>query len=102
MCSVGADYYEDFFKKSDIVRSHPYTDSPLVEFDNVEEVIPDITIDELLLVVKTRRKKKLLMLMVFLVTCLISSINVIGLYFLIYLIILFVRQLFRLLGKNLE
>ena len=34
MCDVAADFYENFFKKSEIVRPHPYTDSPKVEFDN--------------------------------------------------------------------
>lgn len=102
MCEVAADYYENFFKKSVIIRPHPYTDSPLVEFDNAEEVIPEVTTDELLLTVKTRRQKNLLMLMVFLVICLIFLIIVIGRYFLIYSIIHFVQQFFRLHGKNLE
>ncbi len=48
MCDVAADFYESFFKKSDIIKPHPYTDSPLVDFDNSNELIPDITIDELI------------------------------------------------------
>ncbi|CAF1378995.1 unnamed protein product, partial [Rotaria sordida] len=41
MCNVAADYYEDFFKASNIVRLHPYTDSPPIEYDNNNEVIPE-------------------------------------------------------------
>ncbi|CAF4536164.1 unnamed protein product [Rotaria socialis] len=36
-----ADYYEEFFKASNIVRPHPYTDSPAIECDNINEVIPE-------------------------------------------------------------
>jgi hypothetical protein len=55
---LAADFYENFFKKSDIVRPHPYTDSPLIDYDNVSESIPEVTLDELLLTVQAKRKKK--------------------------------------------
>jgi hypothetical protein len=58
MCELAADFYENFFKKSDIVRPHPYTDSPLIDYDNVSESIPEVTLDELLLTVQAKRKKK--------------------------------------------
>jgi hypothetical protein len=31
MCDVAVDYYETFFKKSDIIRPHPYTDAPPID-----------------------------------------------------------------------
>ncbi|CAF1456150.1 unnamed protein product [Rotaria magnacalcarata] len=58
MCEVAADFYENFFKKSNIVKPHPYTDSPLVDYDNVEELIPEVKLNELILTVRTKRKKK--------------------------------------------
>ena len=58
MCEIAADFYENFFKKSNIVKPHPYTDSPLVDFDNVNELIPEVKIDELMYIVQSRRKKK--------------------------------------------
>jgi hypothetical protein len=58
MCEVAADFYESFFKKSDIVKPHPYTDSPFVDFDNTDESIPEVTIDELIYTVQAKRKKK--------------------------------------------
>ena len=58
MCEVAADYYEDFFKRSNIVRPHPYTDSPPIEYDNNKEVIPEVTLDELINTVLAKKKKK--------------------------------------------
>jgi hypothetical protein len=58
MCEIAADFYEDFFKKSDILRPHPYTDSPVIEFENKDELIPEVTIEELTLTVHAKRKKK--------------------------------------------
>ncbi|CAF1415435.1 unnamed protein product, partial [Rotaria magnacalcarata] len=58
MCEVAATFYEEFFKKSIIFKPHPYTDSPIIEFDNENELIPEVKLDELLLVVQTKRKKK--------------------------------------------
>jgi hypothetical protein len=58
MCEVAADFYESFFKKSNIVKPHPYTDSPLLDFDNDNELIPEVTIDELIYTVHSKRKKK--------------------------------------------
>jgi hypothetical protein len=46
------------FKKPDIIRPHPYTDSPLIEFDNAEEIIPEVTIEELIETIQMKRKKK--------------------------------------------
>ncbi|CAF2066750.1 unnamed protein product [Rotaria magnacalcarata] len=58
MCEVAAVFYEIFLKKSNIVKPHPYTDSPLVDYDNVEELIPEVKLNELILTVRTKRKKK--------------------------------------------
>ena len=58
MCDLAADYYENFFKASNIVRPHPYTDSPPIEYDNKNESIPEVTLDELLNTIKSLRKKK--------------------------------------------
>ncbi|CAM4848591.1 unnamed protein product, partial [Rotaria magnacalcarata] len=41
MCNIAADHYEEFFKASNIVRPHPYTDSPAIEYDNINEIIPE-------------------------------------------------------------
>ncbi|CAF4427069.1 unnamed protein product, partial [Rotaria sp. Silwood2] len=56
MCNVAADYYENFFKVSNIVRPHPYTDSPLIEYDNNNDVIPEVTLDELINTVLAKKK----------------------------------------------
>jgi hypothetical protein len=58
MCNVAADYYENFFCESTIYRPHPYTDCPIVEHENVDEQIPEVTIEELLHTVQAKRKKK--------------------------------------------
>jgi hypothetical protein len=57
MCDVAADFYEIFFKKSDIIRRHSYTDSSLIDYDNVNGQIPEVTLDELIYTVKVKRKK---------------------------------------------
>ena len=58
MCEVAADYYENFLKSSSIIRPRPYTDSPPMLFDSEDEVIPEVTEDELLSVIDFKRKKK--------------------------------------------
>ena len=58
MCEVAATFYEDFFKQQEVVRPHPYTDSPLFDFDNEEETIPEVTLEELLEAVHAKRKEK--------------------------------------------
>ena len=58
MCDLAADFYENFFQKSNIVKPHPYTDSPVMDFGNSHELIPEIEIDELIQVVQLKRKKK--------------------------------------------
>ncbi|CAF1940269.1 unnamed protein product [Rotaria magnacalcarata] len=59
MCNIAADYYEEFFKASNIVRPHPYTDSPAIEYDNINEVIPEVKLDELINTVLAKKKKNL-------------------------------------------
>ncbi|CAF0906163.1 unnamed protein product [Adineta steineri] len=58
MCEVAADYYENFFRKSEIIRPHPYTDSPFLHHENVDELIPEVTLEELIYTVQVKRKKK--------------------------------------------
>ena len=58
MCEVAADYYEEFFKCPEVIRPHPYTDSPVIEFDNHDELIPDVSLEELVSTVQAKRKKK--------------------------------------------
>ncbi|CAF3173478.1 unnamed protein product [Rotaria socialis] len=57
MCNIAADYYEEFFNASNIVRPHPYTDSPAIEYDNINEVIPEVKLDELINTVLAKKKK---------------------------------------------
>ncbi|CAF2121007.1 unnamed protein product [Rotaria magnacalcarata] len=59
MCNIAADYYEEFFKASNIVRPHPYTDSPEIEYDNNDEVISEVKLDELINTVLAKKKKNL-------------------------------------------
>ncbi|CAF4440521.1 unnamed protein product [Rotaria socialis] len=64
MCEVAADYYEDFFRKSNtILRLHPYADAPWTDFDNKNDLIPEITLYELLQVVILRKKRNPVMRM---------------------------------------
>ena len=58
LCKVAANFYEDFFKQQEVVRPHPYTDSPLFDFDNKEETIPEVIQEELLEAVHAKRKQK--------------------------------------------
>ncbi|CAF2120774.1 unnamed protein product, partial [Rotaria magnacalcarata] len=58
MCEIAADFYEEFFKQSNIIRPHPYTDCPLIEFENKDEPIPGVTIEKLATTVKAKRKTK--------------------------------------------
>ena len=81
MCDLAADYYENFFKVSNIVRLHPYTDSLPIEYDNKNESIPEVTLDELLNAIKSLRKKNSLMLMAYQTICLIFLIIITGLFY---------------------
>ncbi|CAF4485699.1 unnamed protein product, partial [Rotaria socialis] len=55
MSELAADYYDDFFRKSNnIVRPHSYVDAPWTYFDNKNDPIPEITLDELLQVLPSR------------------------------------------------
>ncbi|CAF4410635.1 unnamed protein product, partial [Rotaria magnacalcarata] len=36
-------------------KPHPYTDSPLIDYDNVDEPIPEVKLDKLILTVQTKR-----------------------------------------------
>lgn len=99
MCEVAANFYENFFKKSNIVKPHPYTDSPLTDFENVKELIPEVTIDELIYTVQSKRKKNLLMLMIFVIICLTFLIFHTGLYYSNYIISPFNQLFYPPLGK---
>ncbi|CAF4285571.1 unnamed protein product [Rotaria magnacalcarata] len=59
MCELAADHFEIFFREPDnIYRPHPYTDAPEIEWENYNEEIPPVTIEEILEVVHSRKKKK--------------------------------------------
>jgi hypothetical protein len=58
MCDEAANYYEEFFRESEVIRPHPYTDSPDIQWDNYDEEIPPCTIEEVINVVSSRKKKK--------------------------------------------
>ncbi|CAF4646630.1 unnamed protein product, partial [Rotaria socialis] len=59
MCELAADHYENFFREPDnIYRPHPYTDAPEIEWENFNEEIPPVTIEEIMEVVNSRKKKK--------------------------------------------
>ena len=48
MCEMAADYYEALFcKVKNMFRPHPYSDAPCVSYDNVDEVVPKVTMEEL-------------------------------------------------------
>ena len=57
MCEMAANYYEDFFSESSIIRPHPYTDSPFDPSENEHEIIPEIQLDELIETVHVTKKK---------------------------------------------
>lgn len=79
MRNFAADYYENFSKASTIVRPHPYADSPTVEFDNHNEHIPKVKLNELLDTIQSKKKKNPLMLMVFQIICFTFLIVITGL-----------------------
>ena len=61
MAAAGAEYYEKFLEKpQNITRPHPYTrtDTPWSDWDNYEENIPTVYLDEVLEVNQTRKKKE--------------------------------------------
>lgn len=53
-----ADYYANFSKTSNIVRPHPYADSPPAKYDNISETVPGVTIGELINTVLFKKKNK--------------------------------------------
>ncbi|CAF4694822.1 unnamed protein product, partial [Rotaria magnacalcarata] len=59
MCDLAANFYEGLFHKSEnIVRPHPYVDAPWIDFDNKDDPIPLVSLDELLLTINDIKKKK--------------------------------------------
>ena len=59
MCDQAADFYENLFRKTDnIIRPHPYVDAPLLDFDNKNDPIPEVFIEELIETVYYMKKKK--------------------------------------------
>ncbi|CAF3969261.1 unnamed protein product [Rotaria sordida] len=59
VCEVAADFYENLKKKSNIVKPHPYTDSSSIEYDNVDEPIPEVTLDELVFTVQAKQNPEI-------------------------------------------
>ncbi|CAF3006104.1 unnamed protein product [Rotaria sp. Silwood2] len=59
MSEVAADYYEEFFKEpNDIIRPHPYADTPMIDEEMSTESIPPATAKEVLEVVSSRKFKR--------------------------------------------
>jgi len=62
MCEMAANFYEEFFRKTEnIVRPHPYVDAPRTDFENKNESIPEVSLEELLQTVNFRKKRSLWM-----------------------------------------
>ncbi|CAF4695837.1 unnamed protein product, partial [Rotaria magnacalcarata] len=60
MCDLAANFYEGLFHKSEnIVRPHPYVDAPWIDFDNKDDSIPLVSLDELLLTINDIKKKEI-------------------------------------------
>ncbi|CAF3803509.1 unnamed protein product [Rotaria magnacalcarata] len=60
MCDLAANFYEGLFHKSEnIVRPHPYVDAPWIDFDNKDDPIPLVSLDELLLTINDIKKKEI-------------------------------------------
>ena len=59
MCDQAADFYENLFRKTDnIIRPHPYVDAALLDYDNKNDPIPEVSIEELIETVDCMKKKK--------------------------------------------
>ena len=57
MADTAADYYEKLYSAPTIHRPHPYEDAPKPTWDNEEEEIPVVTVEEVIKVVQSREKK---------------------------------------------
>ena len=57
MASAAADYYEKLYAAPTVYRPHPYVDAPRPVWDNEDEEIPVITLEEVMKVVESREKK---------------------------------------------
>jgi hypothetical protein len=59
MSIVAVDFYEKLFEKPDnIIRSHSHTNGPWLVWDNYEEKITPVYLEEVLEIVNHRNKKK--------------------------------------------
>ena len=57
MAEHAADYYEDLFKQPTVFRPHPYVDSQCSPGINDDEMIPLVTYQEVIKVMKAKKKK---------------------------------------------
>lgn len=59
MATEAVNYYENFFRKHEnIIRPHPYTDAPFPLWENFNEEIPQVGIEEVIDIVINRSSKK--------------------------------------------
>ena len=58
MADTAADYYDKLYSAPTIYRPHPYVDAPKPTWDNQEEEIPVVTVEEVIKVVQSREKER--------------------------------------------
>ena len=58
MADMAAEFYENLFEAPEVVRPHPYVDSPATRWENHDDPIPLVTYPELIEVLRTRKKKQ--------------------------------------------
>ncbi|CAF2129789.1 unnamed protein product [Rotaria magnacalcarata] len=58
MADRAADHYGKRFDAPTVMRPHPYVDTPPMQWENSNELIPPVTYPEILNVLRTRKKKQ--------------------------------------------
>ena len=57
MVDIAAEHYKLLYSAPTVVHPHPYVDAPPVVWDNVDDPIPPVTVEEVIKVVASRDKK---------------------------------------------
>ncbi|CAF4605118.1 unnamed protein product, partial [Rotaria magnacalcarata] len=58
MVNMAADHYERLFEATVVIRPHPYTGAPPVQWENAAEPIPTVTYPEILNILRSTKKKQ--------------------------------------------
>ncbi|CAM4757246.1 unnamed protein product [Rotaria magnacalcarata] len=58
MVNMAADHYERLFEATVVIRPHPYTSAPPVQWENAAEPIPTVTYPEILNILRSTKKKQ--------------------------------------------